>query len=110
MTTETKAPTIVQQLMADVSDNPTQVKWPRDKWGITTELKKAVLLSASTVRDNQDKHDTLLNTLAVAIAHVQKRRAKDARVRTLGQNDRAAAHLERAPRERVSATVIEPTT
>jgi len=100
----TKKPlTVVQQLMQDVSDNPMQIKWPRDTWGTTTELKKAVIYAASTVRGNADKHDLLLNTLAVAIAHIQKRRAKDVRARELSRKGLQAAKEDRIPRQRVSA-------
>jgi hypothetical protein len=104
---ETKPLTVVQQLMQDVSDNPMQVKWPRDKWGITTALKKEVLMAGGSVRDNQEKHDTLLNTLAVAIAHVQKRRLKDQRVKAQRKASNDVAFADREPRQRVSARPVE---
>lgn len=103
---EQPTPTIVQQLMKDVSDNPVNIKWPRDQWGNTTGIKKELLKAASNIRGNADKHDVLLNTLAVAIAHVQKRRAKDVAYVKASREIKIAAEQERAPRQRVSASVI----
>jgi hypothetical protein len=105
-TAQEKPLTVVQQLMRDVSDNPMLVKWPRDRWGTTTALKKEVLAAASTVRGNQDKHDILLNTLAVAIAHIQKRRQKDVRARELSRKGQTEAMADRLPRQRVSAALV----
>ena len=112
MTTENKAPvkelTPVQILMRDVSDNPANVKWPADRWGLTTEIRKAILNSGGRVCGNADKHDILLNTLAVAIAHVQKRRKKDVEYALSSRAGREAAQAERIPRQRVSAGLVRP--
>lgn len=97
--------TPVQKLMAEVSDNPALVTWPRDRWGFTADLKKAILLSAGAVRGNADKHDLLLNTLAVAIAHVQKRRAKDVRAYENSKKFLKKDADGRMMRQRVSAAV-----
>lgn len=105
MTTDTTKP-IVKQLMDEVSANPTEIKWPRDQWGNTTGFKKEFLKAASNVRGNADKHDVLLNTLAVAIAHIQKRRAKDVAYTKASREVKLAAEIERAPRQRVSASII----
>lgn len=102
MTTENENEPVVRRLMREVSDNPTQITWPRDQWGFTSELKKIVIQTAGNVRGHEEKHDLLLNTLAVAIAHVQKRRAKDLRLRELSRSANKRAVADRLPRQQYS--------
>lgn len=101
-----KTLTPVQELMRDVSANPTLVKWPRDQWGFTSAIKKEVLEAAGKVRGNTDKHDLLLATLAVAIAHIQKRQAKDTKAVANSRKFLAATAADRVPRQRVSSIPV----
>lgn len=98
--------TVVQKLMRDVSANPTLVKWPRDQWGFTSAIKKEVLEAAGKVRGNTDKHDLLLATLAVAIAHIQKRQAKDTKAVATSRKFLADTAAGRVPRQRVSSAPV----
>jgi hypothetical protein len=103
--TQTIKYTQIKALLANVSDNPAKLEFPTDKWGFTSGIKKEVLKAASTVRGQQDKHDLLTATIAVLLQHIKVRLDKDriAQEQRLAEID--AARDERAPRERVTATV-----
>lgn len=61
-----------------VSTNPAMVEFPRDVWGMTTELRKAGLRAASAVRGNAEKHKLFLATLRVLAQHSAARLNSDA--------------------------------
>lgn len=88
--------------------NPAELQFPTDPWGFTSEIKKAALRAAGTVRGQDDKHMLLLGTLAVLMAHVKARLTSDKATQ--------AEIIEReikyaAERNRVEATPVpaEPT-
>lgn len=89
----------LKELMDNVSDNSSLIVWPRDEWGFTSELKKAIVKIASRV-PTEEKSDLAIATLMVALAHLKKRRAKDARVAKLMLDETAKAEIAREPMER----------
>lgn len=54
------------------------VEFPRDTWGFTTELRKAGLKAASSVRGNADKQALFIATLRVLAQHATARVKGDA--------------------------------
>lgn len=96
----------IKALCAKAGRNPATLEFPTDRWGFTSRIKKEVLLSASQVKGQDDKHDLLIGTLAVLMAHVKARKESDAadRLRLAQLQDEARA--ERLPRERVSAPAV----
>lgn len=99
----------LQDLIKNVSDNPATINFPQDRWGFTSQIKTTVLKAASTVRGQDDKHDLLVATLAVLIAHVKARKAKDKATQQMVREHHNAAAAERGPRERVSGGVVNNT-
>lgn len=67
-----------QKLVQNVSTNPAAIEWPQDQWGFTTGLRKELTSAARRVVGQDDKHDLLIATLSVALAHVRKRKEVDA--------------------------------
>lgn len=61
-----------------VSTNAALVEFPRDQWGMTSELRKAGLRACSSVRGNEEKHKLLLQTLRVIAQHSAARLQGDA--------------------------------
>lgn len=100
----------IRQLVAKATANPALLEFPTDKWGFTSGIKKEILKAASTVRGQDDKHDLLVGTLAVLIRHIQLRKASDKATEDHRRSVQEAARAERAPRERVGASVAAPLT
>ncbi len=90
-------------LIAQVTDNPAKIVFPTDRWGFTSKIKKEILLAASAVKGQPDKHDLLLGTLVVLITHIKLRKEKDAKEKAINMARMQAAHEERLPREQFSA-------
>jgi hypothetical protein len=63
---------------ATVSANPALVEFPRDEWGMTSELRKAGLRCASSVRGNKEKQSLFVATLRVLAQHSAARVNSDA--------------------------------
>lgn len=96
----------LKELVASASHNPALLKFPQDRWGFTSKIKTQVLDAASTVRGNDDKHELLIGTLAVLIAHIKARKAHDAEVQERRLERIRAEASERGPRERVTGRVV----
>ncbi len=96
----------LKALLAKVTDNPATLEFPTDRWGFTSEIKKVVLKRAASVRGQEDKHNLLMATMAILMAHIKARYPKDKEAFALMLADVEAAAQERAPRERVSAPAI----
>lgn len=96
----------IREMVAAAGSNPAQLKFPTDKWGFTSTLKTEVLKVASTVKGNDEKHELLIGTLAVLIAHINARKQSDVelQMRRLERIREAAA--ERAPRERTTGAPV----
>ncbi len=90
------------KLIADVGTNPAKLRFPTDKWGFTTKLRKEVLLAASSVKGQDDKHDLLIGTLAILITHIKARKDSDAAIKAKAYAEKVAAKVERLPREHIS--------
>lgn len=67
----------LKKLIDEVDINPVKIDFPQDVWGATSEVKKAVLKAASQIKGQDDKHDLLIGTLLILLAHVRKRKAVD---------------------------------
>ncbi len=105
-------PNSLKALLAAAGPNPAALKFPTDRWGFTSEIKKSVLKAAATVRGQQDKHDILIGTLAVLIAHIKARLPEDRKTAEYFMQVEAAATAERLNRERITAspTSLRPST
>jgi hypothetical protein len=85
--------------MENVSDIATQIKWPRDEWGFTSDLRKTVVQIAHKA-NTPEKSDLVIEHLMLAIAHMRKRKDKDAKLRTKRLQDIKQAEVKRQPLER----------
>lgn len=97
-------PNSLKALLAAAGPNPAVLKFPTDRWGFTSEIKKSVLKAAATVRGQQDKHDILIGTLAVLIAHIKARLPADRNSAEYFAQIEAAATAERLKRDRIVAS------
>lgn len=95
----------IRKLIASTGANPAELKYPIDRWGFTSEIKKVVLKAASSVKGQDDKHELLMGVLAILLAHVKARKGPDAEVqaRMFAEQERAA--VARRHLERVSGTI-----
>lgn len=102
--------TSIKYFVSKAGTNPAQLEFPTDKWGFTSAIKREVLKQAATIKGQQDKTDLITCVLAVLLKHVQLRQAEDALNQPIRRERLRAAAEERAPRERIGAAVIDPTT
>lgn len=79
--TETKKAVKPEAKKAPVSHNPTFLEWPTDVWGLTKDLKKAVVALANRVKGQPDKKALVEATLEVALAHIEARYTHDSKLR-----------------------------
>ena len=99
----------IKDLVAQAGANPAELVFPTDKWGFTSDVKKAVLKAAGTVRGQDDKHALLVGTLAVLIKHIQERKVGDAELAAVSrQRQLEAAAARAAAGTRVAASVTNP--
>lgn len=99
----------IKTWVAKAGTNPAELQFPTDRWGFTSGIKKEVLKAASTIRGQQDKTDLVISVLAVLIQHIKLRQSQDAALAAISLQRQNAAIDGRAPRERVTAAVIDPT-
>lgn len=93
------------RLLSAVSKNPAQVEFPRDEWGMTSELRKVGLRTAAGIRGNDAKLQLFLQTLAILGRHAQARINDDkaelerrlAEREKIARNDRVFARNVPAP-------------
>lgn len=88
-----------------VSANPALVEWPRDEWGTLAVLRKELLLNASNIYGNEDKHELYLNTLKTAIMHAIARYEGD---RTAVEAEGAAEEARIANQNRTGRVYAVP--
>lgn len=88
------------ELVQNVSDNPAQVVWPRDPWGFTSELRKAITKVSGRDNGHTEKEEILIATMMVGLAHFKKRRDKNRRVQEQRLTKIKAAANKRVPLER----------
>lgn len=98
----------LKDLLTNVSANPAKLEFPRDTWGFTSAVKKTVLLAASAVKGNKEKHDLLVAVLAILIQHLVKRQEPDSKTQAERVEVQKAAADELRPRQ--SFGVIKPVT
>lgn len=82
-----------------VPANPALVEFPRDEWGFTTELRKAGLQAAQSIRGNDEKHRLFIDTIKVLAQHAIARlegdaKAVAARVEEIAKRDASALHRQ----------------
>lgn len=100
MTENTEFKDQMRTLIQNVSANPAELEFPTDRWGFTSGIRKEVLKMAATVKGQKDKHDLLVGTLAILVAHIQKRLPIDAetqakRVAEMQKFEKNRSHLDR---------------
>lgn len=95
----------IADLIKAAGPNAAKLEFPTDQWGFTSGLKKEVLKAASAVQGQTDKHDLLVGTILVLLAHIKARKDDDAAFRVRRLNIQAAAELERRPREATGGAV-----
>jgi hypothetical protein len=88
-----------------VSANPAEIKWPRDPYGITTELKAALLKAAAAAGPDDAKHAVLLATIRIGVQHAAARKGKDKQARANGLARIKAGNELRAARNRATHSV-----
>lgn len=102
--------TSIKYFVSKAGTNPAQLEFPTDKWGFTSNIKKEVLKACATIKGQQDKTDLVTAVLAVLLKHVQLRQVEEQTNQVVRRDRLRAAASERAPRERIGAAVIDPTT
>ena len=58
---------------AAVPSNPTEIVWPSDPTGVTSELKKVLVRTAGRVNGQADKLEAVLEVLKIGFGHVTAR-------------------------------------
>ena len=95
-----------EAVKALVPANPALVEFPRDEYGTMSNLRRELLLAASTVRGNETKHKLFLATLGIAAQHAQSRLAAD-KAAIQQEYDDEVARIERVNRTgRVHARTV----
>jgi len=56
-----------------VPANAALIEWPTDVWGLTKDLKKAVVFLASRIGGHADKKELADRTIAIALAHIESK-------------------------------------
>ena len=100
----------IKYWVAKVGTNPAALEFPTDRWGFTSGIKKEVLKAASTIKGQDDKEALITAVLAILLQHIRVRHKSDKALQAERAIRYAEAADERAPRERVGAAVIDPTT
>lgn len=56
--------------------NPAAIEWPTDPWGLTTELKRAIIRTGSRICNGQDKLDLVNEVLKIGFLHLSTKVSK----------------------------------
>lgn len=80
-----------------VPANPALVEFPRDEYGTMSNLRRELLLAASNIRGNPEKHKLYLNTLGIAAQHAAARLDAD-KAAIQQEHDDEVARIERVNR------------
>ena len=78
-----------------VPANPAMVEFPRDEYGTLSPLRQELLLAASRIRGNKEKHALFLATLETAAQHALARFQPDAAA-IQSEADEEVARINRA--------------
>lgn len=98
--------TELQEMIQNAGANPATLKFPTDKWGFTSKIKTEILRTASTVKGQDDKHELLIGTLAILIAHIRARKPSDKALQARRIVRIQEAADERGPRERTTGRPV----
>jgi len=66
-----------------VSHNPTLIVWPTDIWGLTKDVKAAIIAATSRINGQADKKALLDATLAIALGHLASKYQSDTESRAV---------------------------
>ena len=61
----------------DVPTNPNDLVWPTDVWGLTKDLRAAIVQAASRINGHEDKKALIDATLKIALAHLENKYTRD---------------------------------
>lgn len=64
-------------MASPVPTNPAMLEFPADKWGFTSEFRKAALKMAGGIRGNKEKHDLVMLTMGILAKHILARYLAD---------------------------------
>lgn len=70
-----KAPT--KQSAREVSANPALIAFPNDRYGITKDIKTAMIRAASRVAGDQAKKDLVIEVISILSKHIELKFVKD---------------------------------
>lgn len=65
----------------DVPANAALIEWPTDKYGLTKDVKKAIVALASRIGGHTDKKALADETLAIGLAHIEAKFAMETKQR-----------------------------
>lgn len=81
------------------SANPAHLDFPSDRWGLTKDLRKAIVSTASRVAGSEDKKRLVDETLKIGLAHIEAKFERDHEYKTKLKAE-AEAEAERRAEER----------
>ena len=87
----------------DVSHNSSFLVWPTDPWGMTIELKAALIHIASRIQGATDKKELVDAVLEIGLGHIKAKFLVDAKVRqaaidaVIAENEAKEAETVEAP-------------
>jgi hypothetical protein len=64
-----KAPT--KQMQYEVSANPALLAFPTDRYGITKDIRKAMISTASRIAGDANKKDLVLQVMKILLEHIE---------------------------------------
>ncbi len=76
-----KPRTRIGEANTGANSNPTNLVFPTDRWGVTKDLKKAFIYTASRVAGDEAKKQLVDDTLAILLEHLEAKFKVDAKVR-----------------------------
>jgi len=74
-----------------IPSNAALIEWPTDVWGLTKDVKKAIISATARVSGQADKKALLDNVLRIALAHLEARFEADNTLRAKRIEKAAAA-------------------
>lgn len=87
----------LKEFLTNVPAHAHLIKWPIDKYGTTSELKKVGLAAAGKIAGNEEKQKQVLVVLAMLTKHIQARMAADKAFVESQRKFRSDAEAKRVP-------------
>ena len=76
--------------------NPAYLKFPADRWGLTKDLKRAIISTASRIAGDEEKMALVKETLKIALTHMNTKFERDAEYKAARKAEAEAARAEKA--------------